>query len=88
MSDDYTPNSSAFALKWSPWSTIGDSKVCCLAYISRNYIGLRKFTIDKEWQVGQEPKLEVAEADNVGICLNLGPDAFVEWEDHVRSHTS
>lgn len=84
MSADYTPRGSSFALKWSPWTTSGDSKVCSLAYISPNCVSFRKVTIDGVWETGQEPKLEVSETDNDSICLCLQPDAFLEWEDFVR----
>lgn len=83
MSADYMPSGSAFALKWSPWTTSGDSRVCSLAYISRDAVGFRKITIDGEWVTGQEPKLEVSETDYASLCLSLQPDAFLEWEDFV-----
>lgn len=84
MSGDYIPTASAFALRWSPWTRVGDSRVASLAYISHSYIGFRKITLKNEWETSSEPKLEIGDADNVGICLGLRTDAFLEWEDFVR----
>lgn len=83
MSGDYVPSASAFALRWSPWTNVGGARVASLAYISQSYVGFRKITLQNEWPTGSEPKLEVGEADFVGICLELRTDAFLEWEDFV-----
>lgn len=88
MGGDYTPTSSAFALKWSPWTRSGDTKVASLAYLSQKYVGFRKVTLQNDWPVAAEPKVEVAEADSEGICLDIRADATLEWEDYVWSENS
>ncbi|KAI1317298.1 hypothetical protein F5Y16DRAFT_153203 [Xylariaceae sp. FL0255] len=81
---------SSFALSWSPWLKRGStSSTCFVAYVSRNYVGFRQVTID--WSGGNEKssnsrqrlKVDVASVDASGICVYLGPDAFVVWEDLI-----
>jgi hypothetical protein len=40
-----------------------------------------------DWTAGDNPKINVDNDDADGLCLHLGTDAFVEWEDAVRGHT-
>jgi hypothetical protein len=87
MDPDYTPGSTAFSLKWSPWSFSGGLRIASLAVISKNHVGFRKIAIKVGWEPGQEPSIEVEDSDSAGICLFLSTDAFVEWEDMVRLPT-
>lgn len=83
MDPDYVPNGTAFAVKWSPWVSSGDSRVASLAFIANNYVGFRRITIEDDWKRGKEPRIAVEDSDTTSICLSLSTDAFVEWEDTV-----
>jgi hypothetical protein len=48
-------------------------------------MGAVLITIKRPWTKGQVPSVEVSGGDVVGICCHLAPDAFIEWEDAVRS---
>jgi hypothetical protein len=78
------PHGSAFSLKWSPWVGTDTSRTAILAYIARNYVGLRRVTIRNTWEISSSPDIILEDTDAVGICLHLSIDAFVEWEDMVR----
>lgn len=60
-----------------------ESRSALLSVISNNYVGFRRIAIYGDWERGQDPKLEVADSDTLGICLPLSSDAFLEWEDKV-----
>lgn len=79
---DYTPSGSAFALKYSPWVKGEREWTCLLAYIDSNYIGFRRITL-QQTQNSPGMVVKVDEEDSSGICFFLGPDAFVEWENHI-----
>ncbi|KAF4846454.1 hypothetical protein CGCSCA4_v006059 [Colletotrichum siamense] len=83
---DYTPYSSAFSLKWSPWLLSDDARTAVISYCARNYVGFRRITIPRAWARGAGVEVSVEEADVTGICTHLAPDAFVEWEDAVWDH--
>ncbi|EQB46530.1 hypothetical protein CGLO_14410 [Colletotrichum gloeosporioides Cg-14] len=83
---DYTPYSSAFSLKWSPWLLSDDARTAVISYCARNYVGFRRITIPRDWPRGAGVEVSVEEADVTGICTHLAPDAFVEWEDAVWDH--
>ncbi|KAM4056714.1 transcription factor IIIC subunit delta N-term domain-containing protein [Hirsutella rhossiliensis] len=80
---DFVPFGSAFSLKWSPWHVSPDSRTATLAYIAHNYVGFRRITITGAWERARNPALRVEQTDTTAFCMNLGPDAFVEWEDAV-----
>ncbi|PHH86543.1 hypothetical protein CDD83_10067 [Cordyceps sp. RAO-2017] len=80
---DFMPCGSAFSLKWSPWHVSDESCTATLAYIASNYVGFRRVTVDGAWERGGDPVLRVDQADATAICMCLGADAFVEWEDAV-----
>ncbi|EOO01157.1 putative gpi-anchor transamidase precursor protein [Phaeoacremonium minimum UCRPA7] len=79
---EYTPSGSAFALKCSPWTKNEKEWTCLLSYLDSNYIGFRKITLENTHD-NPGLKVQVEEQDWSGICLFLGPDAFVEWEDII-----
>ncbi|KAK7997455.1 hypothetical protein PG989_005495 [Apiospora arundinis] len=79
---DYSPQGSSFALRWSPWLRKGPHKTCILSYITRNYVGFREVTV-RAWKHMETPKVNVQSSDSNGICIHLGPDAFLQWEDMV-----
>ncbi|KJZ79264.1 hypothetical protein HIM_01415 [Hirsutella minnesotensis 3608] len=85
--DPHDPESaaygSAFGLKWSSWHVSPLSRTATLAYVANNYIGFRRITITGDWHTGHDPTLHVEQSDTTGICMSLGPDAFVVWEDAI-----
>lgn len=82
---DFVPSGSAFSLKWSPWLEENGYKTATLAYIANNNIGFRRVRVHGEWEKGSPPTLEVETTDTTSVCLWLYPDAFVDWEEAVRS---
>lgn len=84
LDPDYVPFSSAFSLKWSPWTTDGQALTATLAYIAPSYVGFRRISIAEAWRRGEQPAVEVEGSDTIATCLFLASDAFVEWEDAVR----
>ena len=55
-----------------------------IAYVARNYVGFRRVTMQTPWPRMETPEIDVSPVDSSGICLFLGSDAFVQWEDLVR----
>lgn len=80
---DFVPNGSSFSLSWSPWHFDSESGAASLAYISNNYLGLRRISLHGAWPMGSAPDLRLEELDTASICLALCADAFVEWEEVV-----
>ncbi|RYP55653.1 hypothetical protein DL769_010079 [Monosporascus sp. CRB-8-3] len=80
---DYTTGGSSFSISWSPWLNQGNSKSSIISYIAKNYVGFRQVTVRTPWRHMETPKVDVAPVDSSGICLFLGPDAFVVWEDWI-----
>ncbi|KAG5940890.1 hypothetical protein E4U53_007526 [Claviceps sorghi] len=80
---DFVPSGGAFCLKWSPWFVTEEYRTAILAYVTKNYVGFRKVTVQGAWLRGQDPVVRVEKADSVSICTFLSADAFVEWENHV-----
>ncbi|PHH73047.1 hypothetical protein CDD82_5673 [Ophiocordyceps australis] len=79
---DATPGTTSLSLGWSAWLDIDGGKTATLAYTAHNYLGLRKVVV-QEWRPGEDAKVRVARADTAGLCVTLGADAFVEWEDGI-----
>ncbi|UNI21872.1 hypothetical protein JDV02_007821 [Purpureocillium takamizusanense] len=80
---DFVPSGTAFCLRWSPWYVATDSRTATLAYIARDHVGFRRITIRGDWEAGGDPAVDVEAADTTGICIPLGTDALVEWEDAI-----
>lgn len=55
--------------------------------MTHNYIGFRQITLDDAVEDHEQglPSVRVARADTSGVCLHLSTDAFVTWEDKVRT---
>ncbi|ROT40749.1 hypothetical protein SODALDRAFT_330491 [Sodiomyces alkalinus F11] len=83
MHPDFVPHGSAFGLKWSPWLLEGDKRISILAHHARSYVGFRRITVPVNWERGQRVSVTVEEFDLLGICVNLRPESFVEWEDAI-----
>ncbi|PFH57301.1 hypothetical protein XA68_15233 [Ophiocordyceps unilateralis] len=64
----------AFGLRWSPWL---EGRTAMVAYVADNYLGFRRVFVDGEMTV------TVDDVDSAAMCLFLGVDAFVEWEDAI-----
>ncbi|KAG5980132.1 hypothetical protein E4U55_004355 [Claviceps digitariae] len=80
---DFMPSGGAFCLKWSPWFFTKQYRTATIAYVTKNYVGFRRVTIQGAWLRGQDPTVQVEKADSVSICTFLSADAFVEWENHI-----
>ncbi|KAG6007019.1 hypothetical protein E4U54_000076 [Claviceps lovelessii] len=80
---DFVPSGGAFCLKWSPWLVTTEFRTATIAYVTRNYVGFRRVTIQSAWLRGQEPVVRVETANSVSVCTFLSADAFVEWENHI-----
>ncbi|KND93307.1 hypothetical protein TOPH_02370 [Tolypocladium ophioglossoides CBS 100239] len=80
---DFVPDGSGFSLKWSPWHVSPECRTATLAYIANNHVGFRRVSIHGKWDKGQDPTLRVEQTDTTAICMPLGADAFVEWEDAI-----
>ncbi|KAJ2906372.1 uncharacterized protein MKZ38_002088 [Zalerion maritima] len=85
---DFHPTGTNWALTWTNWNTRGDSRTCLLTYISNNYIGFRKVTIDGEWEEGCLTDVKISERDEAGMCRYLYTDAFIEFEDKIWESTT
>jgi len=85
MDIDYVPFGTSFGLNFSPWLETDGYRTCLLSFIDRNYVGFRSITVQKPWVRGELPKLKVEDVDSYGNCLHLSTDAFVEFEDAVRT---
>ncbi|KXJ88282.1 transcription factor IIIC subunit delta N-term-domain-containing protein [Microdochium bolleyi] len=83
LDPDFVPFGTPFALKWSPWIAQGGSKTSLVSYISRNYVGFRRVTIQDNWASMESPAVDVGSSDVEGMCQHLATDAFVTWEDKV-----
>lgn len=83
MDPDYVPSGSAFSLTWSPWVSSEGSQTATISYISRNYVGFRRIIMRGQWENGDQPVIEIEESDSAGLCLYLGSDAFIKWENMV-----
>lgn len=71
-------------MSWSPWYISSVHRTATIAYVTNNYVGFRKVTIEGDWILGQDPKVQVEETNTMSICIYLSSDAFVEWESAVR----
>ncbi|KAI0888559.1 uncharacterized protein GGS22DRAFT_60585 [Annulohypoxylon maeteangense] len=80
---DSLPSGSSFSLSWGPWLKRGTSKTSMISYINNNYVGFRQVTIDSPQQRMEPPNVKVNKVDTDGVCLSLGQDAFVVWEDLI-----
>ncbi|KAL2754246.1 hypothetical protein ACRALDRAFT_2060173 [Sodiomyces alcalophilus JCM 7366] len=80
---DFVPYGSAFGLKWSPWLLDGDKRTAILAHTTRSYVGFRRIIVSPAWERGQRASVTVEEFDLLGICINLRPESFIEWEDVI-----
>ncbi|PON21332.1 hypothetical protein TGAM01_v209783 [Trichoderma gamsii] len=89
---DFTPQGSAFSIKWSPWLIEDGYKTATIAYIAKNHIGFRRIILYGDWERGDLPDVVSERSDTTGICLPLSSDALVEWEDAIwtegDSHTA
>ncbi|KAF4513623.1 hypothetical protein G6O67_000871 [Ophiocordyceps sinensis] len=80
---DFVPFGSAFGLRWSPWLVSPGSRTATLAYVAHNHVGFRRVTMAGDWAPASDPQLRVEQTDTTAVCINLGPGAFVEWEDAI-----
>ena len=80
---DYVPSGTAHALAWSPWYTVDGVQVAILAHISKNYVGYRRVIFQSEEAVGEHPHIDIEDWDSAFLCVFLGADAFIQWEDAV-----
>ncbi|KAI0017229.1 transcription factor IIIC subunit delta N-term-domain-containing protein [Xylariomycetidae sp. FL0641] len=80
---DCTPHGSSFSLSWGPWLSKAGGKTCMISYITKGYVGFRQITLELPVKPLQTPNVRVAATDASGVCLYLGPDAFVVWEDMI-----
>ena len=54
-----------------------------ISYTARHYVGFRQVTISLPWDQMSTPDVKVSPVDSSGLCMFLGPDSFVKWEDLV-----
>lgn len=80
---DFTPQGSAFAMKWSPWLIEDGVRTATIAYIAKNHVGFRRIILYGDWERGELPDVVSERSDTTGICLPLSSDALVEWEDAI-----
>ncbi|TPX15934.1 uncharacterized protein E0L32_000268 [Thyridium curvatum] len=83
MDFDYVPFGTNFGLRWTPWLKKDGTSIAILSHMERGYVGFRKVVVKHDDSDGLI--VEIAEEDADGICLYLGVDAFLEWEDTVGS---
>lgn len=63
-----------------------DTWSCLLSYMDRNYVGFKKFTINAaEWNPMVAPSISCDTQDWDGLCYHLAADAFLEFENMVRT---
>ncbi|KAI1335769.1 hypothetical protein F5Y15DRAFT_419451 [Xylariaceae sp. FL0016] len=80
---DYRPSGSSFALSWGPWLARGNSKTSMLSYAGKDYIGFRQITVGFTMGMTGALVVQVSPVNTGGVCVHLGPDAFVTWEDLI-----
>ncbi|KAH7031639.1 uncharacterized protein B0I36DRAFT_243745 [Microdochium trichocladiopsis] len=80
---DFVPCGTPFGVSWSPWVSHDGQKSCLVSYVSKNYVGFRRVTVQDDWAAMETPIIEVGGNDCEGLCLHLSTDAFVTWEDQV-----
>lgn len=87
MSDpDFVPGGSSYSLRWSPWVKGDETWTCLLSYMDKNYIGFRRVTLNATtWNPVEVPVVTCDPQDWDGRCLHLAVDAFLEFENTVRS---
>lgn len=57
-----------------------------LSYVAKDYVGFKRVSFkDSRHPMKSTPTVEVEDDDAGGICTHLAPDAFVVWEDLVRT---
>ena len=86
MDPGFVPTGTGYGLRWGPWLVVGSKKTSVMAYISRNYVGFRRISVDELVPMDRLPSIEVEAEDLGGFCTFLSTDSFVEWEGTVRSH--
>ncbi|KAK4171949.1 hypothetical protein QBC36DRAFT_304882 [Triangularia setosa] len=80
MDPDYVPCGTSFGLSFGPWLEDEGGRTCVVAYLDQNYVGFRKLRINKPWNRGQLPTLQMEDKDAHGQCVHLTTDGFVEFE--------
>lgn len=86
LEEGFVPTGTGYGLRWGPWLAVGSKKTAALSYVSRNYIGFRKVTVDELVPAGSMPNIHVHPEDWSGFCTFLSSDSFVVWEGTVGSH--
>ncbi|KAL1871570.1 hypothetical protein VTK73DRAFT_2034 [Phialemonium thermophilum] len=80
---DYTPCGTSFGLTWSPWLLTGESRICVLSYIDRDFVGFRKVVVENVNTPNNTPTISVGQTDLSSLCAALTTDSFVEFEDAI-----